>query len=399
MNMSEEFKEKLRRYGEGTLADEDRDEVERELEKMEAYQAYLDELMGEEKPASEEEKSIKFGKGKRNRPGKEKKIIRRGKWKARISNTLTVISAFLIFLIVSSIITAVFYGTGERGETYRDVVSSAIAVSQPNTIVHLSSDSGPFFSMNLQGEIIKQIGDARINVGDYSMKFLLGWPRIYSYSWTYERSGTGNYFIYPTESQSAENRMDDSSEWEKLEKLPEGTVGEAYLSFEQFFTTDELLKKFQHKNLELLWFAADTGPRTQEPVINDPLGFPSTPIWHADDMKVTQESKKKWGWFGGGTSRTSVSPSVDSYGDGELRNANFLKTLHLMQEHKSIANKVIPFIDLDDSISYLEKNGVRLYGAVVTGPVKELLKLKEEKWVSNIHVEEVRLWNWQDREN
>lgn len=99
------------------------------------------------------------------------------------------------------------------------------------------------------------------------------------------------------------------------------------------------------------------------------------------------------------TSRTSVSPSVDSYGDGELRNANFLKTLHLMQEHKSIANKVIPFIDLDDSISYLEKNGVRLYGAVVTGPVKELLKLKEEKWVSNIHVEEVRLWNWRDREN
>lgn len=88
--------------------------------------------------------------------------------------------------------------------------------------------------MNLQGEIIKQIGDARINVGDYSMKFLLGWPRIYSYSWTYERSGTGNYFIYPIENQSAENRMDDSSEWEKLEKLPEGTVGEAYLSFEQF---------------------------------------------------------------------------------------------------------------------------------------------------------------------
>lgn len=71
--MSEEFKEKLRKYGEGTLADEDRDEVERELEKMEAYQAYLDELMGEEKQASSEDKSIKFGKSKRNRPGKEKR--------------------------------------------------------------------------------------------------------------------------------------------------------------------------------------------------------------------------------------------------------------------------------------------------------------------------------------
>lgn len=71
--MSEAFKEKLRRYGEGTLTDEDRDEVERELEKMEAYQAYLDELMGEEKPSSGEKKNIEFGKGKRNKPGKEKR--------------------------------------------------------------------------------------------------------------------------------------------------------------------------------------------------------------------------------------------------------------------------------------------------------------------------------------
>lgn len=397
--MSEEFKEKLKRYGEGTLPDEDRDEVERELEKMEAYQAYLDELMGEEERASSEDKNIKFGKGKRNRPGKEKKIIRWGKWRARISNTLTVISAFLIFLIISSVITAIFYSTGERGETYSDVVSSAIAVSHPNTIVHLSSGTGPFFSMNLTSKIEKQVGDEQITVGDYSMKLLFGWARLYNYSWTDDSRSVGYYFVYPQENQSATNSMDNSNEWERLEKLPEGTVAEAYLSFDQFFTTDELLKKFEPKNLQPLWFAADTGPRTRQPVVNDPLGFPYMPIWHDDDMKVIQESKEKRGWFGGVTSRSSVSPSVESYGDGELRNANFLKTLHLMQEHKSIADRVIPFIDLDDSISYLEKNGVRLYGAVVTGPVKELLKLKEETWVSDLHVGEVRLWNWQDREN
>ncbi|AIQ34309.1 hypothetical protein R50345_06570 [Paenibacillus sp. FSL R5-0345] len=397
--MSEEFKEKLKRYGEGTLPDEDRDEVERELEKMEAYQAYLDELMGEEERASSEVKNIKFGKGKRNRPGKEKKIIRWGKWRARISNTLTVISAFLIFLIISSVITAIFYSTGERGETYSDVVSSAIAVSQPNTIVHLSSGTGPFFSMNLTSKIEKQVGDEQITVGDYSMKLLFGWARLYNYSWTDDSRSVGYYFVYPQENQSATNSMDNSNEWERLEKLPEGTVAEAYLSFDQFFTTDELLKKFEPKNLQPLWFAADTGPRTRQPVVNDPLGFPYMPIWHDDDMKVIQESKEKRGWFGGVTSRSSVSPSVESYGDGELRNANFLKTLHLMQEHKSIADRVIPFIDLDDSISYLEKNGVRLYGAVVTGPVKELLKLKEETWVSDLHVGEVRLWNWQDRES
>lgn len=397
--MSEEFKEKLRRYGEGTLPDEDRDEVERELEKMEAYQAYLDELMETEEPASDGGKRMEFGKAEGSKSNKEKKIIRRGKWRARVSNTFTVISAFLMFLIFSSILTAIFYSTGDRGEKYRDVVSSAIAVSQPNTSVNLSSGTGPFFSMNLTGQIRKQVGDEQITVGDYSMKLLFGWARLYNYSWTDERRGGGYYFVYPHENQSAENSMEDSSEWERLEKLPEGTVAEAYLSFSELFTTDETLNKFETKNLQPLWFVADTGPGKRERVVNDPLGFPYMPIWHEDDMRVIQESKEKRGWFGGVTSRSSVSPSVESFGDGELRNENFLKTLKLIQEYKSIAKRVIPFIDLDESISYLEKNGVNLYGAVVTGPVKELLKLQEEEWVSSMHVGEVRLWNWQDRKN
>lgn len=397
--MSEEFRERLRRYGEGTLPDEERDEMERELEKMEAYQSYLDELMGVEDPVSGNEKSklMKFGKAEHRKANKEKKIIHRGKWRARVSNTLTVISAFLIFTIICSFITAIFYGTGERVEKYRDVVSSALAVSQPNTMIHLSSNTNPFFTMNLTGKIMKQVGDSQITIGDYSMKLLFGWARLYSYSWTDERNGVGYYFVYPQEKSSSENDMDDSNEWKRLEKLPEGTVAEAYLSFDQLFTTDELLKKFEHKNLEPVWFAADTGPRTRNPVINDPLGFPYTPIWHADDMKVTNVSKKKWGWFGGVTMGSSISPSVESFGDGGLRNENFLNTLYMLQKYKTISNKVIPFIQLDDTIHYLEKNGVKLYGAVVTGPVKELLKLQEEEWISNMHVGEVRLWNWRDR--
>lgn len=397
--MSEEFKEKLRRYGEGTLPEEDRDEVERELEKMEAYQAYLDDLMGEEESGSGTMKSMDTGKTKGRKPHKEKKIIRRGKWRARVSNTLTVISAFLIILIISSILSAIFYSTGDRSEKYPDVVSSAIAVSQPNTSVNLSSGTGPFFSMHLTGKIRKEVGDEQITIGDYSMKLLFGWARIFSYSYTDENKGSIYNFVYPQDDQSAENSIYNNSEWERLEKLPEGTVAEAYLSFNKLYTTDETLKKFEAKNLQPVWFVADTGSQTRGSFRNDLLGFPYQPIWHKDDMKVIQESKEKRGWFGGVTSRSSVSPSVESFGDGELRNENFLKTLKLIQEYKSIGKRVIPFIDLDESISYLEKNGVNLYGAVVTGPVKELLKLQEEEWVSSMHVGEVRLWNWQDRKN
>ena len=68
--------------------------------------------------------------------------------------------------------------------------------------------------------------------------------------------------------------------------------------------------------------------------------------------------------------------------------------LRLLRQYELIANQVAPFIDVDASLAYVEQNGVRLYGAVITGPVKELLTLREVPWVHDLRVGEVRLWNW-----
>ena len=49
---------------------------------------------------------------------------------------------------------------------------------------------------------------------------------------------------------------------------------------------------------------------------------------------------------------------------------------------------------LEDRIAYMKENGVNMFGVVVTGPTKEILKLKDEQWVGGMKVGEVRLWNW-----
>nr|WP_279615497.1 anti sigma factor C-terminal domain-containing protein [Paenibacillus typhae] len=67
-----------------------------------------------------------------------------------------------------------------------------------------------------------------------------------------------------------------------------------------------------------------------------------------------------------------------------------------MKEYKLLSGNAGLFSDLEESLSYIEKNGVQLYGVVVTGPVKELLELQEDAWISHIRIGEVRLWNWRD---
>ncbi|TDF87890.1 anti-sigma factor [Paenibacillus piri] len=411
--MSEEFKRKLKQYADGNLPEHERDEIERELEKMEAYQAYLDELMPlNDSTSIESVRSERSGDGPMPTilsPGNEKSIIRRGKWKARFVSSAIVTAILIIFTIVSSIITAIYYGMGEpsRMMTYQDVVTSAIAVSRPNVTVHLNGQGNAFFTMDSSSKLNKQVGAGQVVVGDFSMKFLLGLPGVPQFSWqdnnsnvTFHYPGGGQSLTAPEEANRLNGERADAPEWVALEKLPEGTVAEAYLSFDRLFTTDELLARFEHKNMQPVWFAVDAGPdswRQNGGIVTNPVGFPYWPVWHADDLQVNHYEEKKTGWLGKIVTRGGSYPALAAYGDGAKRNENFMKTLSLLRQYKSIANKAAPFTNIDKAADYIGTNGVKLYGAVVTGPVKELLKLREEPWVRNLGVGEVRLWNWRDR--
>ncbi|MFF2089469.1 anti-sigma factor [Paenibacillus sp. NPDC058174] len=411
--MSEDFKRKLQNYAEGKLTDEEREEVEREMEKMEVYQAYLEEVMTN----SNQKLSGDGGEAgdARNRmpaaPLKEAVIIRRGKWKARIMNVFTLLSVLLIFAVISMIITSVFYGSGtpNRMETYRNVVESAVAVSQPNMKVNVNGAGNAFFTMDFTGKLNKRVGDEEITAADFSMRFLMNLASAPTITW--QNRGGSIFFYHPdykpaVQSEQKETNKggedrQDRNEWAKLEKLPEGTVAEVYVSLDRLFSTDELLKQFEHRNMEPVWFAVDTGldPKRADSggVIINPVGFPYMPVWQADDLTVDFYSEKKTK-FGKTVSSGGHYPSLEAYGDGEKRNGYFKKTLYMLQKNKGIAAKAAPFLQLDYTIDYVDKHGVKLYGVVITGPVKELLKLREESWIRDLRVGEVQLWNWQPRE-
>lgn len=51
-------------------------------------------------------------------------------------------------------------------------------------------------------------------------------------------------------------------------------------------------------------------------------------------------------------------------------------------------------LELSKRISFLEKNGRKTYGAVVTGPKVEVEKLMSYEKVRKLKVGEARLWNW-----
>lgn len=376
IRMSDEFRRRLQDYEDGKLSEEEQIELEEELERMETYQAHLDEVMNKERG------EIDHTRTSRN----EAKIIKRGKWKARMNTVFSVLVIFILVTWAGNIFNSVYFGEGDpsRADTYGDVASFAIMVTHPNVSVHVTGSMAGYFSYEFTGEMKKQIGSERYTIGQFELPFRLGLPGILQMKWSDDHPKTG-YFNSPDNPVD----MDMQHDWNKLEKLPEGTVAETYLSFDQYFTTDEILKHFEGKNLEPVWFAVDAGQQESY----DPIGFPYQPMWHHDDLTIISHKEEKTR-FGKTVLQSGTYPAVDDYGSSELRNENFIKTLRLLRDYPTIASKVNPFVKFDQITEYVETNGVKIYGAVVTGPTKELLKLKKESWVKGIQVSDARLWNW-----
>lgn len=394
--LSEDFKEKLKAYREGRLTGEEREELEKELDKIEEYQAFLEEEMDNSltKDAEEENEVVDINSGE-----SERRIIKRAKWKARIYNAFTAIGIVIAFTFVCVVITSLFYSVGEPNKMgiYNDIVRSTIAITEPNvSFGHSGNNTGAFFTLNIDGKLRKKIGSSEINIGQANFKFLFNKCTDTVRKWAEIEGGYASFvFQYPGSKQKYYYEED----WKRLDKLPEGTVAEAYISLDKFYKTDEILSKFKELDMKPLWFAVDTGfddeskQRSEESF--SPIGFPFYPMWHDDDMKIIKSSEKKGFLFSRMKTISKSAPSIEEYGSGNIRNENFLKTLNLLKKYEKIANRTSQInLKLQERIDYLKSNGINIYGVVVTGPTKEILKLKNEKWVSGVKVGDVEFWNW-----
>lgn len=382
--MKRTFEEKLQAYEKGELTEEERKAFEEELDTLENIFEN-----------SEKQNNKTFNQ-------KEQKILRRGKWKARIQTTFFVFIIFIGILFVSMIGTGIYYswGTPDRSDIMRNVAEYTYALKDPyGSLSHSSAQGGLFFGLDVETTKRKQVGDEIFEVGQSESSFFfshLRWQDDTSFT---NDNSTSPGFYLPGETEA------QYSDWEQLENLPEGTVSSAYISFNELLETDEVFELFGNYNLEILWFGVQKGDMSDEYEIDfisgsDPFffGFPATPIWLEEDMYTVEKEEKKGLFDSGAVFESSSSPTYE-HGDSETLHEQFFKVLDFLSDHEELANKYVwDDLHIDETIQYFEENGINHYGVVVTGPTKELLKLRENDEIYALQLDETRLWNWTDRE-
>lgn len=305
----------------------------------------------------------------------QQKIMKQGKTRAKWTTVVTILAILLLILPILTLFSFGYYAIGGRANELIEVADKTIYLTEPNVSVKEREveTTIDIFSMDVQLNLEKKIGKEMIRFGDTSIPFLLNKADQPISQYNVDSPPKKiPYFTDELVHPKASLTYNENEEWDKLKGLPEGTVAEAYLSFDKEYSIEELEQLFAGKNMELRWYAVYTGnehiQQADNGVYVSPIGFPA------------QIDPDSWSPFNGEEPNEKV----------------FLDSLKFLQKHEDVATMVARSkeLDLTKRLKYVEQNSIKVYGAVVTGPTKEVLKLQEESFVRGMKRGEVRLWNW-----
>ncbi|MCL1696596.1 MULTISPECIES: anti-sigma factor [unclassified Lysinibacillus] len=306
---------------------------------------------------------------------KYQKAIKRTIFTSKSKLIFATLTVILLIAPISYMLTLMYYAFGTKSTTLMDVASQTLYVTEPNTSLEEIEFDMSFspFSMKLAFDQYKRIGEEDYKANTYDLRFFLGSLSKKEVTTSLERvapkhpTETNPWLIHP---KNRNSELDTGREWRILGGLPDETVVEAYISFNDLMTVKEA--KDTMPNVDVVWAAVDTGidktNLSKDGKVVSPIGYP------------VQPDNSTWSPFRDATSNEEVFKAI-------------LKT---MEKHEELATAVSSAknLALPERIAYMNKHGIKTYGVVVTGPKKEVLALEKLDIVRSLKVGEVKLWNW-----
>lgn len=381
----EEMRPLWDRYLSGDCTQEEERQAEEHLEQCPACQEKLEQALAASSPLVPSESPESESTSER----KQQRWMRKAKWKNRVGTVINLLFAFILLSVLSGILTGLLYGFGGSASTAEKlpkVLGTAVGMTVPNLNTNSGGVStGFYFNLSMEYKMSKQVGRQQQLVG-----ILHGDMRFKQLNvkreWFDGGYQSNLYFAYP----DAEGAPDDASlqykterdddVWKTLELLPEGTVSELAISLDSAYPLEEIYSMFQPYDMDIVWYAFDTG------------------LEHAGARRgdyLSGWTGELWGMSDGLMLRYANEGTVKVLGDAPTREQAFLRGLQELQEHESWVRKMI-YADpkLQERIDYVSQQGAKSYGLVVTGPTKELLKLRDHEHVTRPALGETDWWNW-----
>ena len=152
----------------------------------------------------------------------------------------------------------------ERKHTYYSQVAIEWTVPNVKGVHDIETlELSPFGTQTFLYNLVKMVGHEEVIVGDVTMKKAM-FNAFSQLNITHPGKEQLSAFTFslPEDPRTSEKLFADSGQanvWTRLEKLPEGTVGELAFSTTTFMTPEEVIELLKDYDLDILWMPLYTG--------------------------------------------------------------------------------------------------------------------------------------------
>lgn len=319
---------------------------------------------------------------------KEKKILLKYRFTLTVK-VIRVILATLFLFWVYMMVVSISYDA--LGLDKKHLFYSRVAMdwTEPNLQEDFggmdSSEITPFLTQKMSYPVYKMIGKEMELVG--TKKLVKGVFPSNTTEFLKPKTESEYHFYLPEHPKTGNKIKADEgpATWMKLEKVHEGTVAELSFSTKEYMSPEEMLEFLEPYDLDVLWMPLYTGE----------LKDYEESWWGSSETL----SVAPFGFTGGreaGDDYNSQSKlSLDKKFTEENKKLMLQQMKNLLEdESTSYRENFLGLTHLEERYNYLMKEGFQVYGAVVTGPVKELLKLKENEQIQGANLGDMAYWNW-----
>lgn len=327
---------------------------------------------------------------------KAQKVIK--KHKSRFSLRLTfkitrVLAAIFLLYVIYMMGVAILYDNSKAGLRTEFYQKLAIDWTYPelSTDISVSSENNisPLLTQKITLPLTKRIGkkDHIVSELNLSKPIFHQFTKVdFKSSYLFESNVEIFDFYLPNENEKT-SQVKELEAWETLEIVHEGNVGNLAFSTEKYYTPIEIFDLLSEYDVDILWMPLYMGEMSEY----------TEGGWGGDEYSISLS--KPWGLSG---ARSVDDQFRETYSVSSLNNVTIkeseqtmLQNMEIMLAEKTgVAETLLETEHLQERYDYINEHGFKAYGAVVTGPVKELLKIQEITGIHSVSLGEIKQWNW-----
>lgn len=389
------FKDLFQRYVEGQASPDEREFVEEEIKKYELINEYLADDINLESLKNIEEGNAENGlKEKEDRKILEEiqRVINKKFRRAAIKSTVFVLIILgIIQFVLSPLINLIYYNPLRgKDDSQRQLLVDMVVFTELHfagvVTDHAEAEPLGFGNYNIKIDQRDSFSDTLMFEGKIERGKLKYMQRdFYKYT-VLSAFRYGDYYTRKLSPEEIEEPYDN------LKAMPETAIAKVYVSFKEDISIEEVasIMSYGKNKFRLDWIAVRTAPKSSQQFPQ--LGFQPYEGGVLLNKEVLNEEKYPYLELGYDPNSYDLDEIIPH--SSEILKTHFKSLIKYMSDNKDL----VKILQIDEgtkvynrALDYIEKNGIKSYGALVIGNAHEIAKLRGNPRVDSIIIDNAKL--------